>query len=276
MSLFDTLHRGVDAFARWPGVRSLAERQARQRFLDNRDENLFWGVYESWDEASAAANDCGRTGYDNPESADLYLHRTRLDTYDYPALYWISRSLQEGLSSVFDVGGSIGIKYLAFREPLAPYPRLTWKVQDVPAVIRRGAELAQQRGDATTLTFTDKFDDGNGIDLLFASGVVQYLPQTLGALLGNYKRLPKRIVINTAAIHPDREFFTVNSIGTAFCPYRVQTQASFIRELQALGYRLREVWRNPGKSLVVPMHPDYSVENYLGFCLDLPPKQIRM
>ena len=38
--------------------------------------------------------------------------------HDYPSLYWLSRSLQEGMKGVFDLGGAIGIKFLAFREPL--------------------------------------------------------------------------------------------------------------------------------------------------------------
>lgn len=269
MGLVDTLHRGVDALARWPLVSALVAGQVRREFVSNRDRNLFHGVYATWAEAEAAAREFGREGYDNPESADLYLSRTRLDAYDYPALCWILRSLQEGMHSVFDVGGSIGIKYLAFREALAGSPNLRWIVQDVPAVVQRGRELSQQRGDSSNLSFTDRFADGDGVDLLFASGVVQYLPQTLGELLQGFRRLPRRIVINTAAIHGDREFFTVNSIGTAFCPYRVQTQAGMVRGLTAQGYRLREVWQNTGKSLRLPLQPGYSIENYSGYCLDL-------
>ena len=111
---------------------------------------------------------------------------------------------------------------------------------------------------------------GEGLDLLFASGALQYLPKTLGKLLGTYQRLPSRIVINTTAIHAEHEFFTVNSLGTGFCPYRVQTQAGLIRGLTAHGYRLRETWVNPGKHMLIPFHPSHSLQNYSGFCLDLP------
>jgi putative methyltransferase (TIGR04325 family) len=90
----------------------------------------------------------------------------------------------------------------------------------------------------------------------------------LGDLLSSYRRLPKRIIINTAAIHTEHEFFTVNSLGTAFCPYRVQTQASLVRGLSALGYKIRETWINPDKPLVIPYRPDYSLRQYCGFCLD--------
>jgi putative methyltransferase (TIGR04325 family) len=247
----------------------VAQRQALAEFKANRDQNLFYGVYSTWAEAEAAAAACGAMGYDNVASAQLYVHRLRLDSHDYPSLYWIGRSMADGMSSVFDVGGSIGIKYYAFLERLAHTPVARWLVQDVPAVVDYGRQFAQQRGVESRLRFTSEFRDGDGLDLLFASGVVQYLPETLGALLARYRRLPQRIVVNTAAIHPVHEFFTVNSTGVAFCPYRVQTQGAFIRGLTTLGYRLRESWVNTGKKLTIPHQPEFSLSDYCGFCLDL-------
>lgn len=269
--LIDVLHQSVDALVRLAPVRVMAQRQARRAFVTNRDQNLFFGVHSSWDEAVAAAQGFGVAGYDNPTSARLYDHRTRMDPHDYPSLYWLTRSLQEGLKGVFDVGGAIGIKYLAFREPLQQVANLVWRVHDVPAMVGHGRELAAQRGDGQRLQFTDRFEDGEGLDVLFASGVLQYLPHTLGELLAGYRRLPQRIVINTAAVHAEHEFFTVNSLGTAFCPYRVQTQAKLIRPLTTLGYRLRDSWINPDKPLTIPQRPDHSLRHYSGYCLDLSP-----
>jgi putative methyltransferase (TIGR04325 family) len=240
-----------------------------QRFVSNRDQNLFWGVYETWAEAEAAASAYGRSGYDNSESADLYNYRIRMDPHDYPSLYWLTRSLEEGMQGVFDVGGAIGIKLMAFREPLSRFTNLQWLVQDVPAMVAKGRELSLQRGDADKLRFTEQFADGDGSDVLFASGVLQYLPSTLAENLARWKRPPRRIIINTAPIHPEHAFFTVNSIGTAFCPYRVQTQAELVRGLSELGYRLRETWRNPDKPMAIPLHPERSLRHYTGFCLDL-------
>jgi len=266
--LIESLHRRVDALARLPGLASLVRRQAYAAFLANRERNLFFGVHSTFDEAAQAALACGQAGYDNSASAQLYTHRTRIDAHDYPALYWLSRSLNEGHRSVFDVGGATGIKFIAFRDLLQSCADLRWTVQDVPAMVALGREQARQRDDAR-LQFTDRFDDGDGSDLLYASGVLQYLPATLGELLAGWQRLPRRIVINTAAIHPQHEFFTVNSLGTAFCPYRVQTQASLIRGLVALGYRLREAWTHPGKVMQIPFHPERSLDQYSGYCLDL-------
>ena len=269
MALIETLHRRLDALAQRVPLRGLVQRQARQAFVANRNRNLFFGLHASWDEAASAARGFGVAGYDNDASAAIYDHRTRMDPHDYPSLYWLTRSLQEGLKGVFDVGGAVGIKYLAFREPLQQFGDLVWRVQDVPAMVSHGRELAAQRGDGARLQFTDRFEDGEGLDVLFASGVLQYLPHTLGELLAGYRRLPRRIVINTAAVHAEHEFFTVNSLGTAFCPYRVQTQAQLIRPLTGLGYRLRDSWINPDKPLTLPQRPDHSLRHYSGYCLDL-------
>jgi putative methyltransferase (TIGR04325 family) len=136
-------------------------------------------------------------------------------------------------------------------------------------VAERGTALAAERGASNQLDFSSDFSAGDGFDLLFASGVVQYLPQRLGEMLASYGQLPKRIVVNTAAIHGQHEFFTVNSIGTAFCPYRIQTQAGFMRSLSSLGYRVKETWQNLGKPMTIPFRPDYSITDYSGYCLDL-------
>jgi putative methyltransferase (TIGR04325 family) len=173
------------------------------------------------------------------------------------------------MRTVFDVGGSTGIKYQAFRDHLAAWPDLRWTVQDVPAMVARGRELASQDPSLGNLAFTDRFTDAGGVDVLYASGVLQYLPAALGDLLSDVSPLPKRIVINTAAIHPASDFFTVNSIGTAFCPYRVQTQATLIRGLSRLGYKLRETWANPDKLLTIPGDSQHSLKEYSGYVLDL-------
>jgi putative methyltransferase (TIGR04325 family) len=268
MDLADRLNALAARLASGGAAQARRLEAARQHFLNNRRENLFFGVYETWEEAERVAKGYGAVGYDQSSTVQMYEARVRKDQHDFPSVYWIQRSALEGLRSVFDVGGNIGIKYLAFRDALAPWPDLTWKVQDVTAVVEHGRRLSAERGDSATLSFTDRFDDGEGCDLLFASGVLQYLPETLGEMLARWKQRPRRLVINTAAIHPEASFFTVNSIGTAFCPYRVQTQASLVRGLAPLGYRVRENWVNPDKPLQIPGRPDRSLSAYSGFCMD--------
>jgi putative methyltransferase (TIGR04325 family) len=191
--------------------------------------------------------------------------------------------VSEGMRAVFDIGGATGIKALAFREGLlaalgeaggdGPHARLRWTVQDVPAMVAEGRAQQAARGSTLhplALVFTDQADDGRGQELLFASGVLQYLPETLAELVGRWPAAerPRRIVINTAALHPTTAYFTVNSLGTGFCAYRVQTQADLVRGLAALGYRPRESWANLGKVLELPGHAELSLAQYSGLCLD--------
>lgn len=251
-----------------PVLQRHALRKAREAFIANREDNLFFGIHETWDQAAAEALKFGKVGYDNNASAAIYDHRTRIDTYDYPALYWLLRSIHEGRRHVGDVGGSIGIKFLAFRDALSPWPDLRWTVHDVPAAISHGRELSASRGDGDRLKFADRFEQLQDVEILYTSGVLQYLPETLAETLAKWQKRPQRIIINTTPIHPTESYFTVNSIGTAFCPYRIQTQAALIRDLTRLGYKLRESWINPDKRMTIPMHPEHSLGHYSGYCLD--------
>ena len=103
---------------------------------------------------------------------------------------------------------------------------------------------------------------------MLVSGTLQYLPQTLGQMLAACRRKPRRIVVNTTPIHETRSYFTLNSIGTAFCAYRVQSRAEFVDGVTAQGYALRHEWRNIGKPLRLPFEPGHGLSDYAGFCFD--------
>lgn len=237
-----------------------------QRFAQNSSENLFRGVFNSADEATRSAPPTRPLGYDNPESAALYFGRMRHELYDYPAMFWLRRALDDGLRTIFDVGGHVGIKFYAFREPLRLPDDVRWLVCDVPAVIDRGAKVAARRGVDKWLSFTSDYERLDGLDILFASGALQYLPHTLDEWLGRLRQLPKRLVINTTAVHPSLDFYTLNSIGTAFCPYHVVAEQRFLDGVGAHGYELIDRWINPGKTLRLDGHAEHGLDHYSGFC----------
>jgi putative methyltransferase (TIGR04325 family) len=166
-------------------------------------------------------------------------------------------------------GGSVGIKYFAFGKFLRLPPDMTWRVIEVPAVVRRGRDFAIERGVAQALQFDDDPAAVDGLDILFASGSLQYLPRTLPEILAGLAKKPRRIIVNTTPMHPLRNYFTLNSVGTAFCPYRVQHAETFVHSVSALGYRLRDEWRNVGKRMEIPFHPEESLGDYSGFCFDV-------
>ncbi|MCK7594827.1 methyltransferase, TIGR04325 family [Pseudomarimonas salicorniae] len=238
----------------------------KRAFARNRHENLFLGVYGSFAEAAAAAPQVKPVGYDNEGSVALYGDELR--PRDYPAVFWIDRLVAAGARRVFDLGGYTGIKHYGFSR-LIDYPEdLVWTVGDVPAVVEEGRRVAEARGLESRLKFTTDMADMVTADLLFASGSVQFLEESPGAILQRTGARPRWIVLNTSAIHPKLSYITLNSIGTAFCPYRVQSRDSLVAELEALGYRLVDEWRNPGKGITVPFHRECDLEEYRGFCFE--------
>jgi putative methyltransferase (TIGR04325 family) len=252
-----------------PLIKQWRQASVNNRFVNNTNAQLFHGVFNSFDAAIASAPTTRPKGYDNPDSANLYIRRLYVDEYDYPAMFWVQKSLEEGMNTFVDVGGSIGIKYYAF-EKFVPYPKsFLWRVIDVPAAAQKGREFAASRGAGPALEFSDNIADADGVDVFFTSGALQYLPQTLAEILKSFQRLPKRIIINTTPIHARNSYFTLNSIGTAYCAYRVQAHDAFVDSIKACGYRMRHEWQNTGKSLDLPLNPEMSVKHYSGFCFDL-------
>ncbi|MDH6166232.1 putative methyltransferase (TIGR04325 family) [Variovorax boronicumulans] len=239
----------------------------RQKFLDNQDENLFMGSFESFTAAEADAPPSKAVGYDHAAAANLY--SPQIYFYDYPGLFWLGRSIDAGLTRVFDLGGHIGIKYYAFRRVLSYPDSLRWTVCDVPSVIESGRAVAVQREVTGQLGFTTDYRDASGCDVLYASGSLQYLPVRIDEMLSTLQAKPKRIVLNTTAVHPERTIYTLNSIGVAVCPYRIEHHDDLLAMLARSGYRKRDTWRNEGKPIEVPFVDGGDKAYYAGGCFDL-------
>lgn len=268
MSIRRNIDRVIDWVGELPLVAPMRQQRYERQFIANTNRNLFRGVYASFDEAAASAPKTRPTGYDNSDSAQIvYGHQVMF--YDYPAMFWIAQSLQAGLRSVFDLGGHVGVKYYAFRRPMMFAGDLRWTVCDVPAVAEQGRALAQKLDPERRLGFTSDPAALGDHELLYASGSLQYLPYTLDELLGGLQRKPRRIVLNITAVHPERSYFTLNSIGTAFCAYRVQSHEQLISDVTKHGYTLVNSWQNIGKNLDLPFQDGLSLDYYSGYCFDL-------
>jgi putative methyltransferase (TIGR04325 family) len=92
---------------------------------------------------------------------------------DYPVMFWLARLLPDA-KLLFDLGGNVGNRYLAFRSHLTYPDNFTWLVNDVPEVVALGRTLAQQEA-APHLLFTTDFARLREADILLASGVLQVL-----------------------------------------------------------------------------------------------------
>lgn len=248
-------------------LRKFAEAQYDQSFSSGSGRGIFRGVYDTFEEAARSAPSTKAVGYDQPGAAAMY--RDRLDRVfpsDYPVLFWLQSAL-DGIQSVFDFGGHVGIARYAYDSYLNFPTTLQWKVCDVPAVAEAGRALARERGVAG-LSFTTIKEEAAGADLFFSAGALQYLNWTLPELLATIEP-PKRILLNLLPMTDGPAYFTLQNIGTVFCPYRILSRQELLGGLQKLGYRVRDSWSNPEKECNIPFHLDRSLSFYEGFYLTL-------
>lgn len=253
--------------ARLPGIRQGLEAWYERRFSQVTPlGNLYRGVFANFVDAQSSAPLTRPCGYDNPDSAELYRERTRrVYASDYPVMLWLSKLFKTGNASVFDLGGHIGIAYYAYQRYI-DYPHaIHWCVFDVPAVNVAGMTWAEVHDPHRRLTFTGQRADADGMDILLASGSLQYLDYTLAELLASLERPPVHLIVNLMPIHMSESYFTVQNMGTAYCPYRITAEREFIDGLKARGYSLRDRWENPDRHCHIPFYPVHSLDRYFGF-----------
>ena len=253
----------------WSILQALPRARYERSFAANRGpQHMFRGVYGTFDEAQASAPADLPIGYDHPAPAAMYMDRTR-KTYpaDYPVLFWLAKLLREGCTTVFDLGGHIGVSYYAYRRYLTYPPALQWRVHDVPAVIASGRQIAKDKDKEGFLGFAEDFAEASGMEVLMALGSLQYLPEALSQRLGKLKAPPRHLLLNLMPLHERHSYFTLQSIGTAFCPYRITAIGDFLRGFEEIGYVVVDSWENPDKKCEIPFHSDRSLDRYYGFYL---------
>jgi putative methyltransferase (TIGR04325 family) len=246
-------------------------RQKLNRLLKrNVAPNGFDGVFETFEKAAMAAPTGKTLGYDNANAGSWYrdkLNRVQFD--DYPMLHWFEKSIQDG-RKVVEIGGHVGVAYYAFSQ-LVQYPAdLTWTIVDVPSVTHAGEELARER-HRTNLRFVNNLEDiTEPVDVLMASGSLQYVP---GALLPERIRAmtakPRHIIIHNTPVRPQHGYITLQNIGTVWCPYRIHGYDELIAPLVDLGYKLVDDW-GKDRSVVIPRRPELRVDRYSGYYLRHP------
>lgn len=244
----------------------VAIKELRQFLLFPKTWNAVRGQFATFDEAVRSAPRSGVVGYDGEQHASLYDERIgKILISDYAVLFWLSRISSE-VESIFDLGGHKGELFYGFREALPALNAVRWLVHDLPSATRAGDKLARSMG-AQALTFTNEVRDGNGSNLLIASGVLQYLDYPLSFVLGQWETPPRYIIVNNTPMLDDGEYVTLQNTGISYNPYRVFNRMQLIASIEEKGYALRDHWRTD-RSLSVPLRPDLSVEAYQGFFME--------
>ncbi len=221
------------------------------------------GVYRSWEEAQAAAATEHRIRkrtdvltYRAPEGVAIHPLAER----DYPVLLHLAPLLRPGLR-ILNPGGSLAKEYASYRS-LLPFPDgLDWRIREVPEVVEAGRAMLAA-GDFPGLSFTTEL--AGAPDVFLICGALQYLRPGLAEALQSLERLPPHVFVSRSPMmRGAATFWTVQNIGSAAVPYRIENEDSFLAEMAALGYRLVDGWRDQ-RRLAIPFFPDGTVTGYLG------------
>jgi putative methyltransferase (TIGR04325 family) len=255
----------------------LKEKQYERQFAGDC-YGCFYGVFETFEQAEQAAPKTKKIGYNHAELALEYEQMLEgnswensdgvIASYDYPVLFWLNSIFKRGdASTIFDLGGNVGVHFYTYAKYLE-YPRnLNWVVCDVPEIVNVGRGLAEKRG-AQNIDFTVDFKDISGQDILLSSGTIQYV-EDLAKMLSLYHK-PKHLLINRLPLYDTGpRFVTLQNGGQVFYPQYVFNKSEFIEELNKIGYELIDIWKYTNDSCIIPCHPDQSVPFYSGLYLQL-------
>jgi putative methyltransferase (TIGR04325 family) len=273
--LRQSLIRAATDVGQLPGMHVIAEPLYRRYFKRPCHRgNLYYGIFESYDDALAQAEQLAST--DLPASYDVdgaaRKYRAQLETLracDYPSLYWLRQILEAGERKVFDLGGHLGLAYYGYKRYLS-YPHdLCWHVHDLPRVMAAGRTLANERGCSGALQFVESPSDADGADVLISTGALQYLHYRLPTLIQRLRKPPRHVIFNLTPLHDSKSFFTLQNLGIAICPYRIDHAPTLFNDMGNLGYRVRDHWTLADRRIRIPFAAAYSVDQYHGCYLEL-------
>lgn len=264
------LHQAVDLLGRTPGLLHWRRRRFQRSFAAGQAVGCCSGVYDSYAEAAAAAPPSRPLGYDHADAGAMYRDRLyRVYPSDYAMMVWVQKLVQQGARRVFDFGGHIGLSYYAYERMLSLPPDLTWTVCDLPAIVAAGRDEAARLDTSGRLRFDEDFAGAADADVLFTAGCIQFLDDTLAERIEKLPRRPRWLLVNLLPLTARPEYFTLMSIGTAYCPYRIQQDSAFFGALARLGYVVEDRWENLDKDCWVAFEPGRSLDRYHGAALRL-------
>jgi len=251
-----------------PGLRVVAKRIYERRFAGNA-LGSFRGVFRTFEEARLSAPKTKSIGFNSIECARQFENRrSRIFSYDYPAIFWLRSLLQEG-SRLFDLGGHIGLQFYSYAAYLDYPDGLQWMVCDLPEITKEGEALARKQ-NCHGLSFTNRMEDVDGAEILIAAGCIQYIESpALSSLLAGAKRKPRHLLLNKLPLYDGKPFVTLQNGGPAFHPQYVFNREQFIGSLTAIGYRLVDRWDVDTHSGIIPFYPEHSFPCHSGLYLTL-------
>ena len=268
MGIINKLHSIMETLKNTPPLINIRKHEFNKYFETAKNVNIFRGIYTSYQDALNHSPDTKVIGYDNKVAAGMYKDRIgKINTYDYPVLFWLEKILHDDNSNLFDFGGHIGLSYYSFVQYLS-IKSINWKVYDLEEVVNAGIEFAKNHDESHGLSFTRHLSDAESYNIFLASGSLQYIEGNLSDVLSELSKLPKYIIVNMLPAYDGTGFYTVQNIGVAYCPYQVFNNDSFINSILDKGYMLLDEWRNDDKSCYIAFEEEHSLDHYKGYIFE--------
>jgi putative methyltransferase (TIGR04325 family) len=255
-------------------IRPVLERIYEKRFAGN-GYGAFRGVFASFAEAARSAPNNKPLGFATQDYAEEFAdRRSRIFSFDYPVMFWLAPLLRRP-AKLFDYGGHCGTHFYAYAQYIDYSPEMQWVVCDMPEIMQYGEKIAAEQGKKQ-LTFSGRFTDADGVDVLLAAGSLQYVESpTFSESLATLKTLPRHLVLNKLPLYDGRTIVTLQNGRVAFHPMYVFNRKDFIDSICRLGYKLVDQWTVPSHAGRIPFHPEASFPAHSGLYFRLPDRRQR-
>jgi putative methyltransferase (TIGR04325 family) len=249
-----------DCIGRIPFIKTAYKRSALFR---RNHSGLFYGVYDSYEQALADIPASCVAGWDNEGAASIWVDNiSPMRPGTYPVLFWLSQLLHEG-TTVIDYGGSIGLTYYGYQR-FARLPANTrWVVVEVPKIVAEGRRVAA-RESAAGLEFETESVAAPACDILLSAGALQYMKDSVPGLLELWATMPRHLILNKVPLTPKDAYWTLQNFGPSISPYRVYNEVDFLGYFEKYGYVLKDRWGVYELDCYIPFHPSRCLPHFAG------------
>tara|TARA_Y100001978_G_scaffold203135_1_gene226956 strand:- start:376 stop:1263 length:888 start_codon:yes stop_codon:yes gene_type:complete len=238
----------------------------------------FYGIYKSFSEARSSAPKTKLNNYDSIEQAEwdkkqFELHFEKLQAYDYPVIYWISRlhELTGKPFRVLDFGGNAGNHFYAYKKAIIHDFIEKWVVCDLPNIVSVGEEFKKYH-EARLLSFVNSLPENYDVDLFLASGSIQYVDESNPAFFIKYlKRKPSYLIINRIPLlnGENKSKITLQNVHKSYSPMYTYNYNEFFASFCSIGYEILDIWRDFSCNCIIPHESRLQIPYYHGTCMKL-------
>lgn len=225
------------------------------------------GMYPSFSAAMAAIPPQSDIGYNQKKTQEVFSSYPvdRMRPADYPILLHLRLLMKPG-GRLVDLGGNIGMACYTAQKYYDLPSDFEWVLCDVPKVIETAKEVAAREGvKSRFLRYTTDLRGAGPCDIFFSSGALQYIEQQLPELLAQLPKLPQHVLINRIPVWDRKAIATLNDLDFCISAYHVFNRGAFISSMEAIGYRLADMWPCPESTFSIRFRPHVRLNAYQGF-----------